>query len=96
MPEFRLPVRVKPGASRAKVAGRYGEDELVVAVNAPPVDGAANEAVVRAVAKALQIRPREVTIASGHTARTKVLVLHLEAGDVNRIRETVKRLLDAH
>lgn len=79
MAEVRIAVRVKPGASRARVGGTYGEDALVIAVNAPPVDGAANEAVVAALAEALGVRPRMVRLVSGQSARTKVLAV--EAGD---------------
>ncbi len=70
---LRIPIRVKPGASRTRVGGRYGDDQLIVAVNAPPVEGAANDAVVAAVADALGIRPRQIALISGHTARSKVL-----------------------
>ena len=41
--DLRVTVRVKPGASRTRVGGVYGEGELIVAVNSPPVDGAADE-----------------------------------------------------
>jgi uncharacterized protein len=82
VPDIRVTVRVKPGSSRARVGGSYGPDgQLVVAVNAPPIDGAANEAVLRAVADAAGIRPRQVTIASGHTARTKILILSVDEGE---------------
>lgn len=81
MTDVRIAVRVKPGSSRTRVGGTYGERELVVAVNAPAVDGAANEAVLRAVAVAFDLRPRQVTVASGHTARSKVLRIDVdEAG----------------
>ena len=71
MGEVRIAVRVRPGASRTRVGGSYGDTgQLVVAVNAPPVDGAANDAVVNAVAAALGLRPARVTVVSGHTARS--------------------------
>ena len=72
---MRLTIRVKPGASRTKVGGRYGDDALIVAVTAPAVDGRANDAVVTAVAEAFGLRRGDVTIVSGHAARTKVLDL---------------------
>jgi uncharacterized protein YggU (UPF0235/DUF167 family) len=77
----RFAIRVRPGASRTKVGGTYGDDAvLVVAVNAPPVDGAANEAVVKAVAAALGLRPSRIDVVTGHTARTKVLAAEVPDG----------------
>ena len=74
MAPFRIAVRVKPASSRAKVGGSYGDDQqLVVAVSAAPVEGAANDAVIKAVADALGLRPRQVSLVSGHTSRSKVL-----------------------
>jgi len=72
----RLAVRVRPGASRTKVGGRYGdgaEATLVVAVSARAVDGAATDAVLGAVAEALGVRPWQVTLVRGRTSRDKLL-----------------------
>jgi uncharacterized protein YggU (UPF0235/DUF167 family) len=72
----RLTVRVRPGASRTKVGGRYGEGSdatLVVAVSARAVDGAATDAVLGAVAEALGVRPWQVTLVRGRTSRDKTL-----------------------
>jgi len=74
----RLTVRVRPGASRTKVGGRYGEGigaaaTLVVAVSARAVDGAATDAVLGAVAEALGVRPWQVTLVRGMTSRDKTL-----------------------
>jgi uncharacterized protein (TIGR00251 family) len=92
----RVDVRVKPGTSRARVGGAYGEPpQLVVAVTAPPVDGAANEAVLRAVAAALGLRPRQIRLVSGQTSRSKVLELDVPDGDEAAIRHTLEELLKA-
>ena len=45
----------------------------MVAVQAPAVDGRANTAVVMALADALGVRPRQVTMIRGQTARTKLV-----------------------
>lgn len=65
----------------------------MVAVNAPPVDGAANEAVVAAVAKALGLRPRQVSIVSGHTSRSKVVAIDVPDQEVDAVRDLAKSLL---
>lgn len=71
-----LCVRAVPGASAAKVVGHHG-DELRVRVCSPPVDGRANEEIVKVVAAALGLRAREVELVAGHTARSKQLVVAL-------------------
>ena len=72
----RVAVRVRPGASRTRVGGSYGSDadvRLVVAVTARAVDGAATAAVLAAVAEALGVRPRQVTLVHGSTSRDKLV-----------------------
>ena len=93
MPEpYRLAVRVRPGASRTRVGGRYGDpadasSPLVVAVTARAVDGAATEAVLRAVAAALGLRPRQVVLLRGRTTRDKLLAVLDPPDDVDaRVR----------
>jgi uncharacterized protein (TIGR00251 family) len=65
-------VRVTPRASRAAVGG-LREGELLVRVTAPPVEGAANEAVIAALAEALGIPRREVRLESGARGRSKLV-----------------------
>jgi uncharacterized protein (TIGR00251 family) len=93
MAQVRIPVRVKPGSSRTRVGGSFGDGELVVAVKTPPVEGAANEAVVKAVAGALGLRPRQVSLASGEASRSKTLIADVDDSDVVRVQKVVGALL---
>jgi uncharacterized protein len=87
---IRFGVRVQPRSSRAGIDGVHGE-ALKVRVNAPPVDGAANEAVVEVLANALGVAKRAITIVSGATSRSKVVeVAGLEARDLRAILERMK------
>jgi hypothetical protein len=65
---------VQPRASRAGLGPVVG-DRLRVAVTAPPVDGKANEAVIRALAEALGIARAGVEIIRGETGRRKTVRL---------------------
>jgi len=83
---MRVTIRVKPGARRDAVGGRYG-DALVVAVQAPPVAGKANEAVRKALAAAFGVRRQDVVIVAGEKGRDKVVEL---PGDQARLDELLR------
>ena len=68
----RLPILVQPRASRNEIVGRQG-DALKVRLTAPPVEGAANKALVAFLADALGVRRSEVRVTSGDHARQKVV-----------------------
>jgi uncharacterized protein len=63
-------VRVTPRASRDGVLGLH-DGALEVALTAPPVSGAANEALVRLLAKGLGVSRRDVEVVRGHSSRDK-------------------------
>lgn len=69
---IQLDLRVTPRAARAAVGGLLGE-RLIVRVNAPPVDGAANEAVRSALAEALDVARGAVALVRGETGRDKTV-----------------------
>lgn len=70
-----LSVRVQPGASRTGAAGPTGPDgaELKVRLASPPVDGRANDELVRWLARELGVPRSAVTLVRGQTARSKQL-----------------------
>jgi uncharacterized protein len=65
-------VKVHPRAKKDAITGEIG-DALKVALNAPPVDGKANDACVRFVAEILRVPRSSVTIAAGETNRNKLI-----------------------
>lgn len=69
---IRFPVKVIPKSSKNAVAGVY-MDSLKIKITAPPVDGEANEACVKFLAKMLKVPKNSVEIVSGHTGRNKVI-----------------------
>jgi uncharacterized protein (TIGR00251 family) len=68
----RFDVRVQPRASRDEIAGAFG-GALRVRLRAPPVDGAANEALVGFLAESLGVSRRNVRIVAGHAGRQKTI-----------------------
>ncbi|HKY28541.1 MAG TPA: DUF167 domain-containing protein [Pyrinomonadaceae bacterium] len=65
-----LLVHVVPRASRSEIVGEHN-GALRVRIAAPPVDGAANEELVRTLARAFKIPKRDIEILSGHTSKLK-------------------------
>ena len=81
-------IAVKPRSSREGV-GPVQADRLVVSVNAPPVDGKANEAVRRVLAETLGVPRSSVTIVRGDTGRRKtVRIAGITAGALARVTGT--------
>lgn len=68
--EIVFTVRVVPRASRSGVAGEH-DGALRVRVAAPPVDGAANEELIRFLARRFDVPARDVEITSGQTSKLK-------------------------
>jgi uncharacterized protein (TIGR00251 family) len=67
-----LHVRLQPRAQRDEIVGER-DGRLVVRVTAPPVDGKANDALIRLIAKRAQIAPPRVRVVRGHSARNKTV-----------------------
>ena len=69
---LRFNVRVQPRSSRNAIEGTHGH-ALKVRLTAPPVDGAANDALVALLADELGLPKRAVRIIGGETGRTKIV-----------------------
>lgn len=70
-----LQVRVQPRASKDEIVGPHGEDSLKVRITAPPVDGKANQHLIKYLAKAFGVAKGQVTLLSGITGRDKRLAI---------------------
>lgn len=68
----RLTLHVQPRAARTELAGLHG-DALKVRLAAPPVDGAANDALIRFLADRLGVPRSAVALVGGATSRRKVV-----------------------
>jgi uncharacterized protein (TIGR00251 family) len=70
----RLRVWVQPRASRTELAGLRGH-ALKIRLAAPPVDGAANEALIRFLAERLEVPRSAVQLEAGAAGRSKVVAV---------------------
>jgi len=73
-----LAVRAQPGAKKTAITGTYGEGssaQLKIAVQAPPVEGRANEALIAFLAEFFSIPRNRVTLISGDLSRSKVFLI---------------------
>jgi len=91
---LRIAVRVTPRAKRSEIAGTGTDAEgrglLLVRLAAPPVEGAANKALLRFLAEAAGVPRSAVRIVSGDTARTTIVSV---AGDAEAARARLEALL---
>lgn len=86
----RLRVKARPGVQKTEFAGRHGEF-WKLRVAAPPVDGKANEAIVRYVADLMSVPPSSVRIVRGLTSPTKLL--EIEGVDSEKVERAI---LESH
>jgi uncharacterized protein (TIGR00251 family) len=73
-----LAVRAQPGAKKTAIVGLYGEGQsaqLKIAVQAPPVEGRANQALIVFLAETFAISKGSVELISGELSRSKVFGL---------------------
>lgn len=67
-------IRVQPRASRSEIAGEL-EGTLKIRLAAPPVDGEANEELIRLLSKLFKVTRAQIVIRSGQTSRNKLIVI---------------------
>jgi len=72
MNEIILKVYLQPKSSRNEIVGPY-RDGIKVRVTAAPVEGKANEALLRFLAKEFGVTPSSIEIVRGHRSREKII-----------------------
>ncbi|MDR2199973.1 MAG: DUF167 domain-containing protein [Deltaproteobacteria bacterium] len=79
-----LKVKVSPGSSKDRILGFLG-DELKVSLTAPPADGKANAALLKFLARSLDIKNSQLELRSGFSSRNKVVkILGLDKDECER------------
>lgn len=80
-----LSLHVQPNAPQSKIIGEYN-GSLKIKIHAPPVDGKANEEIIRFLAKILEIPKARIEILKGETFKLKkVLIRGLEEAAVRSL-----------
>jgi len=75
MAQDAVALRLQPRSSRDQVLGER-DGAIAIKLQAPPVDGEANAALLRFVARRLGVPPRDVTLVRGATSRSKWIAVH--------------------
>jgi len=88
-----LALRVQPGARRSALVGPYG-GRLKVAVQAPPADGRANEALLRYLASCLDLRPGALRLIAGASSRDKSVWIECDPSAAARIAQRLMASMD--
>ncbi|MTD59084.1 DUF167 domain-containing protein [Amycolatopsis pithecellobii] len=87
---MRFTIRVKPGAKRDFVGGEHA-GALIVSVRAPAIDGRANEAVRKVLAKELGVRGRNLVVVQGERGRDKVIELDAAPAGIEDVLSALRR-----
>ena len=77
MPKQILKIHLQPNAKRNEICGTYN-DAIKIAISSPPVDGKANEALIKFLSTKLKIPKSNITILNGLTSRNKTIEINSE------------------
>ena len=84
-----LRLRIRPGAKTSGFAGVMPDGRTKVSIAAPPIEGRANEALLRFLAQALDLPQRSVRLAHGAGGRDKVVEVDLDPEELAKRLERV-------
>ncbi len=89
--ELILKVKVEPRSSRSSIVGMYG-DSLKVKLTSSPVEGKANKALIKFLAKVLGVRKNRIEIVAGEKSLDKIVAIHDMSA--REVQERIFRGLD--
>jgi uncharacterized protein (TIGR00251 family) len=69
-----LDLYIQPGAKQTEITGFHG-DALKIRLNAPPIEGRANDALCKFIAQLFKVPVRQVTLKRGEKSRHKTLIV---------------------
>ncbi|NDU92513.1 MAG: YggU family protein [Ferrovum sp.] len=84
-----LHLHVQPGASRTEIVGLHG-DALKIRLAAPPVEGRANEVLLRYLADLFEVPLRQVALRAGATGRKKRVAIQGSAVEIHSILLSIR------
>jgi uncharacterized protein len=85
---IRVTVQIAPNAKKSEVTGLL-DDALKLRLQAPPIDGKANDALIRYIAALLDVPKSTVYIAHGHTSRRKVIEIRTSTLTLEQVRQAL-------
>ncbi len=87
----RLAVQITPNAKKSEVIGSL-DDVLKIRLQAQPIEGKANEALIRYIADMLNVPKSAVQITHGHTNKRKILEIHARQLTPEGVRQTLSTM----
>lgn len=85
----KISVRIIPNAAKSEVVGLEGKT-WKIRISSPPIEGRANDALVRFLADKLDIAPSCIEILKGQTSKIKILSVPMNEEDISTALETSK------
>lgn len=86
---IKLKIKVVPNSSKCEITGVY-DDALRIRLDVPPVEGKANQKLIKFMSKLLKVPKTNVQIISGDKSKVKFILIN---GDVGRIRDCLNDLV---
>ncbi len=83
---MKIKIYVQPNASRSEIVGLHG-DALKIKIKAPPVDGEANQELIRFLSELLKIPQKKISLKHGQTGRNKWIEIDIPVVEESHIKE---------